>query len=425
MKNLKNLIFLIALISFISGCSKVFNNLSTTTTPKINSSFQTVNYESIKSIPDMTSIGFEWQRIDDPRVLGYNFYRTELKKGENTLKLIKATDNRYITHYVDKNLEPNTKYAYQISARLADGSESPTTQAYIAQTLPRIKPVEFAQAISNLPRKIKIIWQPHLDPRVSYYRVEKYNTLINEWVYESKIEQRLSAEYIEYNLKDNSKHKYRVKAFSFEGVESAPSQVLEATTKAIPLPPTNLRVSNNIPKKIYLTWSASQTPDVVQYQIFRSTYKNFGFSKIQTLPSSILEYTDNINADSREYYYKIVALDKDGLESNPDVDSVKGTTLAPPAKPIMTLAQIQGNKAILNWRPGDDRSISYTVYKRVKKNMFFSDTVKFTNIKELRFEDNNITSGVEYNYSIQAVDEFGISSSSSDEAKLILPNARL
>jgi len=174
MIKLKHLIYLIALIFLISGCANFG-----TTTPKINPSFQTINYNSIKSIPDMVSIGFEWQRIDDPKVVGYNFYRTELGKGEKNLKLIKATNSRYVTHYVDKGLKPKTKYAYQISAILNDGTESPTTQAYIVETLPRTTPIAYAQAISNLPKKVKLIWQPHPDTRVSYYRIKNRAKIIS------------------------------------------------------------------------------------------------------------------------------------------------------------------------------------------------------------------------------------------------------
>ena len=46
------------------------------------------------------------KKVSDPRVVGYNFYRTELDKGSNELKLVKVIDNKYATHYVDKGLEP-------------------------------------------------------------------------------------------------------------------------------------------------------------------------------------------------------------------------------------------------------------------------------------------------------------------------------
>jgi hypothetical protein len=34
------------------------------------------------------------EKVDDARVIGYNFYRTEISKGEKTLKLISKIDNQ-------------------------------------------------------------------------------------------------------------------------------------------------------------------------------------------------------------------------------------------------------------------------------------------------------------------------------------------
>ena len=55
---------------------------------------------------------------------------------------------------------------------------------------------------------------------------------------------------------------------------------------------------------------------------------------------------------------------KDHLESSFDVAPIKGVSLPKPAKPVLTLAQIQGSKAILNWKSGDSRAISYNVEKK-------------------------------------------------------------
>ena len=96
-------------------------------------------------------------------------------------------------------------------------------------------------------------------------------------------------------------------------------------------------------------------------------------------------------------------------------------TLNKPAKPVITLAQIQGNKAILNWSAGDKRAMSYNVYKTTEINFWEKKTEKFTDIKALRFEDHNIINGVQYKYSIQSNDEYGLMSEKTDEAELILP----
>jgi fibronectin type 3 domain-containing protein len=412
---------LTVLLFLFSGCTNIFDNLNTPTKPKINNSVETVDFNSIKSIPDMTSIGFEWQRSNDPKVVGYNFYRMDLQKDGKTLRLIKSIDNRYATHYVDKDLEPNTKYAYQISARLADGSESPTTDAYIAQTLQRLPAVEFVQAISDLPNRIKIIWRPHPDPRVQYYRIEKFNTTLNEWIYLKTINQRLSVEYIDTGLDNNTAYKYRVKAFTFNDVESATSKPVVAKTKPLPTGPSNVRASNKIPKKIFLAWDVSPTQDIIKYDIHRSVYTSFGYKKVGTVNSNILEFTDKTDDDGRVYYYKVIAVGKDGLESSFDTTPIKGISLPKPAKPVLTLAQIQNNRAILNWKAGDNRAVSYNIEKKIKQNFFEYKLVKFNNITDTRFEDTDIVSGVEYKYTVQANDEFGLVSEKTNEASLTIP----
>jgi uncharacterized protein len=415
---MKKLIQATSLTTFLilaSGCSNPLASLNSPTSPIVNQSVPTVNYSSIKSLPDMTSIGFEWQKVDDARVVGYNFYRTEISKGETTLKLISKIDNRHTTHYVDKNLEPKTKYAYQISSRLSDGSESATTDAYIAETLPRIKPVAFAQAISNLPKKVKLIWEPHPDQRVSYYRVEKYNTTINEWIYLANIKQRLSAEYIDTGLSNATNHKYRVKAFTFEDVESAPTNALEAKTKPAPKPATYVKASTNIPRKVFLTWTASVTPDVVQYEVHKSSYESFGYKKIATVNGT--EYTDNLDDDGKKYYYKIIPIDKDGLEGDFDYAASKGESLGKPEKPTISQSSLQGGVVNLNWN-GVQRAVSYIVTKKTKQNFFQYKSTKFENINGTSFQDSNVASGVDYKYSVQSVDEFGIVSEASDEVSL-------
>lgn len=415
---------LAALLLLFSGCNNFFNNLSTPTKPKINEAIEVVDYNSIKSIVDITSIGFEWQKVNDPKVIGYNFYRTDLQKDGKSLKLIKSIENRYATHYVDKDLEPNTKYAYQISAKVSDGTESKTTDAYIVQTLPRIVPVSFIQAISDLPNRVKLLWRPHPDKRIQYYRIEKFNTTLNEWIHLKTVEQRLQVEYIDTGLDNNTSYKYRIKAFTFNNVESAPTPAVVGKTKALPLDVTNIQVSNNQAKKIIITWNTSPTADVIKYEIHRSSYSSLGFSKVATVNADVFEYTDKIDDDGKAYYYKVIAIDKDYLESPFKIYPLRGSTLTIPAKPIFTLAQIQGNKAILNWRAGDNRAISYNVQKRIKLNFFEYKTIKFNNISDLRFEDTDIVSGVEYKYSVQANDEFGLISEKTDEASLTLPQLK-
>ncbi len=101
-----------------------------------------------------------------------------------------------------------------------------------------------------------------------------------------------------------------------------------------------------------------------------------------------------------------------------------GTTLGKLNKPIITLAQIQGEKAILNWQAGDNRAVSYIIHKTIKENFFKSKTIKFEGITALRYEDKDIIRGVEYNYAIQSVDKFGIVSPMTNNTELVLPKLK-
>ena len=62
-----------------------------------------------------------------------------------------------------------------------------------------------------MPNSIKLIWKPHTDKRVGYYRIEKYNTLLNEWILLKTINERLQAEYVDTGLDNNTSYKYRIK----------------------------------------------------------------------------------------------------------------------------------------------------------------------------------------------------------------------
>ena len=423
MKNLMKITSSLALILLVSGCSYK-GDLMSAKKPKIDETLEVVDSNSIRSISDINAIAFEWKKVDDTRVTGYNFYRANLQKDGTKLKLIDTIENKYITHYLDTNVEPNTKYVYKISSATKNDVESKTTKDYIVSTLDLPEGISFIQAISNLPRQIKLIWRPHGNERVAYYKVERSSPQTPKWKELDDVKGRLQAEYIDEDLKDSVVYNYRVTAYTFDDIPTKPSQIVKAQTKALPAGIYTLKASTNRPRKIVLNWNASESSDIVRYNIYRSSSATSGFSYLKSVNSKTLDYEDFINEDGKIFFYKITATDKDGLESSLNVNAVMGSTLNKVNKPIMTLAQIQGEKAILNWQSADKRTVSFNVYKTVKDGMFNKKTIKISGIKALRYEDKDIVRGVEYSYSIQSVDEFGIASEKTDTTQLILPKLR-
>ncbi|MEN8717071.1 MAG: hypothetical protein ABF301_00220, partial [Sulfurovum sp.] len=293
-------IFLGASIALLStGCTKV-NDVFDPSSPKINHNLEVIDSNSIRSIPDITSIAFEWQKVKDPNVIGYNFYRANMHKEGRQLLLVKEIANKYTTHYVDEDLEPNTKYVYQMTARSIDGSESRSTTAFQTQTLPRLEAVSFVQSLSDLPNRIKLIWRPHASERISYYIVEKLDNKNNNWKKVSKINGRLNVEHIDKRLGNNETNTYRIIAYTHDDIASIPSDSVTANTKPLPQNPLNIKATTTQPKKIIVNWELSQTPDVIKYEIYRSAFSSLGYGKIYEADNKTTTFTDVIEDDGKE-----------------------------------------------------------------------------------------------------------------------------
>ncbi len=421
MKRLINAILTVSLVLLISGCDQ--QNLSTPTKPKIDETLESVNGNSIKHLSDMTTIALEWSGVEDDRSKGYHIYRANMQIDGQKLKRIKTLDTRYTSHYVDIDLAPNTKYLYAIASIGSNGQESIPSKTHMAQTLPTFESVSFIAAISDLPRQIKIIWRPHTNSAVKSYKIQRSTLQSPKWKNIKTIKGRLNAEYIDTNLGDNEVYLYKVIATTFDGLDSSSSKIVQAKTKPLPLSIQSLNATKDLPRKIELTWEASPTADIKSYKIYRGLASTDKFFKeVAHIDVKNNIYTEIVNEDGKVQFYKVTTIDKDNLESSKDIASVMGMTLSKPDKPIVILALIEGNKAILNWVVGaDKRAVSYNIIKTVQEGYFSKKQTVIPNIQGLRFEDNDIVRGITYEYQLQSVDENGLVSKLTPATSITLP----
>jgi len=411
-------LLLVGLILFTSGCEQ---QLTTPIKPKIDENLPVVSAESIKVIPDIKAVALEWKAIDTAGVAGYYIIRADVQQGSK-FKRVATVKNKYATHYLDKDLMANSKYAYKVSMFTDNGMESRASNSVEVLTLPNLDSVSLIQAISDLPRQIKILWRPHTNPRVEKYIIEKTTPVKSKWENLATVNDRYNVEYIDDGLGDNEIYMYRVKVKTFDGIISNPSAIVSATTKPLPGQISKLEATRELPKKIQLSWGKSKTPDVVSYNIYRASSANGFYSKIAKAHAEHNRFDDVIQEDGAIYFYKITTVDKDALESNiKEVTPVMGSTLEKPRVPQITLSQIQGNKVILNWISTDDRTVSYNIYKTTKTSWASSKERLIPNVQGLRFEDPDVVRGVEYSYTLQAVDMHGLVSDKTEEVSTKLP----
>jgi len=408
----------VGLIILFSGCQ---DELTTPEKPKIDASLPMVEASSIKYIQDINAIALEWKRIDIPQAKGYYIIRANMQE-DGKFKRIATVKNKFRTHYTDNDLTANNRYSYKISLFTNNGFESKASDSITASTLPNFESVSLIESISDLPRQIKILWRPHSSSRVSKYIIERSSPKEAGWEQIATINNRLNVEYIDEDLDDNEIFMYRIKAITFDGIVSNSSAITSATTKSLPGQIKKLEATKELPKKIQLSWAKSETPDVIAYNIYKSSSATGSFSKIATAPVGHNRFDDVINKDGEIYFYKITTVDKDGLESNKEeVTPEMGSTLSQPRMPRITLAMIEGNKMILNWVPTDDRTVSYNIYKISKENWVKTKEIRISNIQGLRYEDTNVARGIEYAYRLQAIDKHGLLSEVTDKSSLLLP----
>ncbi|HEA8087459.1 TPA: fibronectin type III domain-containing protein [Campylobacter coli] len=396
-----------ALTLLFSACS--VSQLSSVGSSKellVNESLPKI--ENLKSLSDISNIAFEWEPLYDDNIKGFYLYRSSDANPE--FKLIGTIKDKFQTHYVDAKLEPNTKYYYMMRSFNNQGHISEDGKVVEVKTMPRLEAVPFAQAITNLPSRIKLIWRPHPDPRVASYTIERAKADEQEFKKIAEIKNRLNAEFIDEDLKPGENFSYRIIAVGFDGVQSEPSSVLNSTSKALPPQVEHLNASLDGSNKVILTWDAPK-------------YQDFSYYKVYSTSSSLLPYTllakteqnyyeDRVEGAAKSKYYKVTMVDVDGLESPMPENGVEGKTLGLPSSPTVILAQSTSEGIDLEWIDNDSRAVEY----EVRRYGGDQDAI-FKGIKEKRLKDIKALPGVEYSYEVIAIDSVGLRSEPSKRVK--------
>ncbi len=384
------------------------------TKPKIDNTLPTVS--KIRSISDMTSIALEWNPIYDDRISGYRIYRSVTGEKFERLKEIK---DRYSSHFLDRKLKPGSKYFYAISTFDKDGKESVLSQPHEASTAPAPEPVPFVEAIDHLPREVKLIWRPHPNPRVQWYLIERSTPQNEEWKQIAELKGRLNAEYIDKGLEDRKIYFYRIKVRTCNGVVSAPTTPVKASTKPRPRVVQGLRATKDLPKRIEVTWLPNPEPDIQYYKVYKSIFQIGPYFVVAKTRKT--KYIDLIDEDGVKRYYKVTAVDADGLESfKQDVPAV-GQTLAKPLPPVILEQRLENGTLFLRWESPDQRAVSYIIKKKEIDGILNVTEYTFKDIKSTTFTDAGLKPGAKYIYKIYAVDRFGIVSKPSEKIEFTIP----
>jgi len=373
-----------SLILLITGCS---TKQPLKTSPKV------AQVKYVRSLSDRNAIALEWSIVNRPNIKGYYIQRSKDNKHFETIKI----DNKYQTHWTDTNLKPAHTYFYKISSYNKKGV--PSIAKFIRVST--LGPIEGVSFIKNAHLKakgmIKIVFRPNSNERIEKYKVQRFNDTTGKWETIKILKPRLSAEFIDKNLVDGKIYQYRIISVSYDGLDSLPSKVIIAKTLEKPAIIIQAIATNDLPKKIHLSWN--RVDGAVKYKIYSSSYKD-GLYDLMAVTNKNF-YDDNIGKDGEVRYYKITSVDKYGIESMMPENPVMGSTLAIPAKPIVSIFRSANAIKFILSSP-DGRAVKYLIRK--------DDGDRIINIHNVHNEwvDGNLNNKKSYEYKIYAIDKNGL-----------------
>ncbi|CAA6811104.1 MAG: Unknown protein [uncultured Campylobacterales bacterium] len=264
MKYLKAQTLLIALIySLFIGCAKNSLVLTRDITLPVPS--------NIKYISEPNKIAIEWKPNYNQKIDGYIIYKKNTQGEYSEYEMI---NSRFVSHYIDENLEYNTDYYYKFSTYNKHlQKESALSKVYKIKTATKLPSITFIKPILLPQNNIKIIFRPHKDRKVRGYIIKRTNDIKDlNWQKEFFVEDRLSAEFIDTNLKANTTYIYQLEAKTYDNQISYPSEIIKVTTHALPSMVRGIRSSTGLKDRINLYWrSNSSDEDISYYSIYQKS----------------------------------------------------------------------------------------------------------------------------------------------------------
>jgi len=353
-----------------------------------------------------------WQSERDSNVHGYFIYR---KTPNSNWQKIANIEERSQNNYVDEELKDGTRYLYRIVALNTVNVESPPSPSVAAVTKGRPAQVKGFSAVSKQPRRIPLTWEAVREPEVKGYIIYRAEKKTGPFEEIEAVEEKSTTKYTDEGddgLKDNTRYYYKIHAINVVDVHSRDSRIVSAITKPLPVAVAGLRASQLEPRRVALRWKSNPEPDIAAYEIFRSTESPDDFGDIVKLSGNDLHYVDKDREDGTTYYYKVRAIDKDGLIGKFS-KTVASRTKPIPKTPQGLKARTEGTRVVLQWQPNPEPDIrKYVIYKL---GFFSKSKLGETEKPGFAFRGEK---GKSYRIKIIAIDSTNLESEASEDVSI-------
>ena len=319
----------------------------------------------------------------------YEVYRsTRQNSGYSLLGTTTATS------YVNTGASTGTTYYYRVKAVNRNGMASGYSNIVSCKAKAAAPAAPSVTAGNSSTGKPRLTWKA-VSGAVSYriYRSESRGTGY------SLLGTTSSTSYVNTGASTGTTYYYRVKAVNRNGMASGYSNIVSCKAKAAAPAAPSVTAGNSSTGKPRLTWKA--VSGAVSYRIYRSESRGTGYSLLGTTSST--SYVNTGAAAGKTYYYRVKAVNRDGMASAySNIVSGKATLPAP----VLNIGlSVSSGKPMLAWDavPG---ATSYRIYRSTSRDSGYSLLATTTSTS---YVNTSAAKGTTYYYRVKACNAAGLS----------------
>ena len=351
----------------------------------------------LTATPSQGGISLTWDANTEGDLAGYNVYRkvdgeTDFSKLNNAL----LTD----TTYNDAEAPAGKVSYYRVTAVDAAGNESdPATDSAKRPEPPDTQAPE--ATITSGP-------EGTVNKKTATF---EFSANEDGSTFECKLDDssfESCASPKQYTGLEDGKHAFTVRATDAAGNTSAPVSRTWTVDATAPATPTNLTAKGTI-DGIALDWADNGEQDLAGYNIYRREAGSTEFTKLNNGLLTNSQYNDTKAPAGTTSYYRVMAVDKAGNESNFALESayrlVPDTTAPATPRGLTATASVGG--IALDWADNSEPDLAgYNVSRRVVGETGFTK-LNGALLRDSKYDDTKAPVGKTSYYRVTAVDKAG------------------
>lgn len=301
--------------------------------------------------------------------------------------------------------EAGTGQTWRTSLRHGDAGDTVVIPG--PPSAPALEPPGTLNVTSVGDNRVGLAWGAAADARVTGYVVQRATAAAGPWSDVTGVLGALS--HTDTGLANGTRYYHRVVAVDAAGTRSPPSNSTSSVPSDTDSPGAASAVTV-VPAgsfRLQVSWAASSAGDLAGYEVQRAGSAAGPFSRIAG-PVGGTTFTNDGLPSGSTWYYRVVAIDDDGLRSAPSAPSAGTVAPSPPSG--LRIVAVADRSVAMAWNGTSEAVTRYVVERSTSSGGPFT-TVGSTG--GTSFTDGGLSNGTTYFYRVRAEDAAGASSSPS------------